>query len=147
MSLIFLLIRSIVKLKKFMIDFSQISRISLIDLWKVKIYYGRSRFCYEQCRFYYEWSRYVITGQYFVMNSRDFDSDILRFYYKRSRFSWWQVEIFVMTGWDFFMIGHDFYDDRLRFSCLQVKILIMNRWDFRHDRSKSSWWFQVENFG
>ena len=127
MSLIFLLICSSVELKKFMIDYSQIWRISLIDLWKVKIYYGRSKFYYEQCRFYYEWSRYVITGRYFVMSSRDFDSDMtgrnfcddrLRFCYERSQFLRWQVEIFMITG-------QDFNFETLRFSPWQIEIFMI----------------------
>ena len=72
-----------------------------------------------------------------------FHGDMSRFYYKRLRFSWWQVEILLWrleilmhTGWDFNMNGSDFYDarsrfyyDRLRFSWL-VEIFVMTDRDF-----------------
>ena len=67
----------------------------------------------------------------FMMTGRDFHD-------ARSRFSWWQVEIFMMTG-------RDFHNDRSRFSWCQVKIFMMTGRDFHDDRSRFSW-LQVKIF-
>ena len=47
-----------------------------------------------------------------------FHDERLRFYYERSRFSRWTVEIFMMRG-------RNFHDDRSRFSWWRVQIFIV----------------------
>ena len=90
-----------------------------------------------------------------MMIGRDFNDN-------RSRFSWWQVDIFMIKSQEFIMNVRDFLktvDDRLRFyyecwdfldgrsvfSCWQVRIFMMIGLDFNDSRSKFSWW-QAENF-
>ena len=52
-----------------------------------------------------------MAGRDLIMNGWDFLDDWSRFYHEKSRFSWWQVEIFTMTGRDFTMNGRDFCDE------------------------------------
>ena len=78
----------------------------------------------------------MVTGRYFNDN--------------RSRFSWWQVDIFMIKSREFIMNVRDFLmivDDRLRFyyewlgfSWCQVSIFMMIGLDFNDNRSKFSWW-------
>ena len=73
----------------------------------------------------------------------------LRFYYERLRFSWKQIEIFMMTKVEIFMMtlsNSDFYDDRSSFSWWQVEIFMIAGQDFYDNRLRFSWWFQVKNF-
>ena len=99
-----------------------------------------------------------LKSQEFLMNSRDllwkvqillwmveiyYDRLRLRPYMNgwdchdsRSKFSWWQVEIFMMTS-------REFRKDRWRFSWWQMEILFWTVENFIRDRSKTSWW-QVE---
>ena len=51
------------------------------------------------------------------MNGQDFYDGRSRFYYERSRFSWWQVEIFMVTG-------RVFVNEELRLSWWEVEILL-----------------------
>ena len=81
-----------------------------ILLWMVEIYYDRLRLRLH-------------------MNGWDFHDS-------RSKFSWWQVETFMMTG-------REFRKNRWRFSWWQMEILFWTVENFIHDRSKILWW-QVE---
>ena len=74
---------------------------------------------------------FVMTSRDFVTNGWNFHDGRSRFYCKRSRFLWWQVEtllwtggIFMMTGRAFTINGRDFLDGRSRFSWWQVWILL-----------------------
>ena len=51
----------------------------------------------------------MMTGWGFNMNGGDLYDDSSRFYYEKSKLSWWQVDILVIKG-------EDFCNDRLRFS-------------------------------
>ena len=73
-----------------------------------------------------------------IMSGRNFHDE-------RSRYKWWQFEIFLVTG-------RDFHDDTSRFSMWRVDIFMMavrafysERSDFLDDRSIFSW-CQVEIF-
>ena len=44
-----------------------------------------------------------------MMTSRDFHNDRSRFCYDRSRFSWWQVKILLLTVEIFMMTGRDYF--------------------------------------
>ena len=57
----------------------------------------------------------------------------LKFHVKRSRISYWTVEIFMLNG-------PDFHDKRLRFSCWTVEIFMTNGPDFHDERSWFSQW-------
>ena len=77
----------------------------------------------DRSRFYYERSRFSWwTVEIFIMNSRDFLNE-------RSRFSLWQVKIFMVNSRDFMMNGRHFHDSRSR--------LTLNGLD---ERSRFSWW-------
>ena len=69
-----------------------------------------------------------------MTNSREFIASSLR----TSRFSSWEVEIFMIKS-------GDFYHDRSRFSSWQAEIFIMTGRGFLHVRSRFSSW-QVEIF-
>ena len=58
----------------------------------------------------------------------------LRFRVKRSRISYWTVEIFMLNG-------RDFHEKRLRFSCWTVEIFMTNGPDFHDERSSSPFYF------
>ena len=47
---------------------------------------------------WYQFEILVRTVEIFIMAGRDFHDDRLRFYYEPSRFSWWEVKIFSITG-------------------------------------------------
>ena len=56
------------------------------------------------------------TGQCFVMNCEDFQDDKLRFsWWKVTKFLWWEVKIFLVTGQDFIINSWECHDDRSRF--------------------------------
>ena len=46
----------------------------------------------------------------------DFHDDKSRFYYERSKVSWWQVKVFMMIGRDFITKSRDFHEVKQRFS-------------------------------
>ena len=67
---------------------------------------------HDDCRDFHEDSPRLQTVKILMMIGPDFHDDRSRFYYKRLRFSWWQVEsllqtvkIFMMTGWEFITNG------------------------------------------
>ena len=138
-------------------------------LWKVEILLWTIQIYYESSGFSFEKSSCIMNYQDFIMKKgQDFHDD-------RSRFSWWQVELFMMAGRDFYdmsrflswqleifmmvpgqdfswrqldifmMTGKDFYDSRLRFSCWQVDIFMMAGRNFYNEKSKRLWG-QVEIF-
>lgn len=65
------------------------------------------------------------TVKIFMMTGGDFSDDWSKFYYEHLRFSWWQVDIFLMKG-------RDVYDDRLIFHD--------DRSRFYYERSRFLWW-------
>ena len=70
------------------------------------------------------WSAILANSQDFIINGCDFHDDRSRFYYERSRCSWWLVEIFMMAGQDFHGEKSIFYYGQLRLSWWQVEIIL-----------------------
>ena len=72
-------------------------------------------------------------------NSWDFHDIFMRFYYGRSRSSWWYVKIFMMMCRDFIMNGRYIQDDKSRFH--------YDRSRFYNKPSRFPWWqVQVKVF-
>ena len=89
---------------------------------KVDILLRMVQIYYEKLRFYYDRSRYIIKSQSFTMIGQDilWQVEISSW---RMKILLWTVEISVLTGWDL-------HDGRSRFSRWQLEIFMITGQDF-----------------
>ena len=78
-----------------------------ILLWPVEIYHKKSKFHDDRSRYFMTGRDLIMKDQDFIMDCRDFRPGRLRSSWWKSRFSRWQLEIFMITGQDFVINGHD----------------------------------------
>ena len=78
-----------------------------ILLWPVEIYHKKSKFHDDRSRYFMTGWDLIMKDQDFIMDCRDFRPGRLRSSWWKSRFSRWQLEIFMITGQDFVINGHD----------------------------------------